>query len=149
MPEGLNPVARRVEAALVKNWPKFRRKLRALAGGHFEAALLAPTGSRAVALVCTTSGDGEVWLRLGVPRAFYSVNSVVELKKVVKAILSEKVLFAVTEHDGTWTGTTLLPPSTLPQIEPGETCRLYSWSGSKDLDIFRPVNQRPRRTRKS
>lgn len=113
-----------------------------------EAAVLAPAGSRAVALVCTTSGDGDIWLRFGVPHAFYSVDGVGELKKVVKAILSEKALFAVSERNGAWTGTTLMPPSTLPEIEPGETCRLYSWSGSSDLDISRPGKQRARRPRR-
>jgi hypothetical protein len=138
-PASLHPIARRFSAVLLRRWPAFRDTFRVRPGGHFEAVLKAPAASRAVALVCSTSGDGDAWVRLGPPNAFYAVDTPSELIEVVGALLAGAVSFAVSERRGRWTGTTLVRTGALPQIEPGERCRLYSWSGDHDLDVTRPV----------
>jgi hypothetical protein len=135
----IKPSVRRFASELATRWPKLGRSLRVKQDGHFEAVLAAPKESQARVLVCLSSGKGDVWLGLGVPQAFYPVETTSELLKVVELLLTDAVVFAVTHRGTSWTGTTLLAAGRLPELEPGETCHLYSWSGRKDLVVTRPV----------
>src|SRR5688572_14035831 len=124
-------------AELVKLWvdrgfrgaPKFTRKRRA--DGEFEAFLRAPRGSKAGGLSIVT-WHGDLWVRLGPPHTFYSVDDQRELVFVVRRLLSERALFALTYEDDVWTGTTLVARGARPTIRRGEVAHVLSWSGRFD-----------------
>lgn len=141
----LNPTARRFARALVRAFPKFGRTLRVLADGHFEAHVPAPKGSSAGALVCLTAGDGDIWVRFALPRAFYGVDDEKELVRVVGALLRDEARFVLLSKDRSWSGTTLVGRDKQPSTEPGESARIVSWSGKFDARV-RPSRARPGRT---
>ena len=101
-------------AELVRGWvtqsfrasPTFVRHRRS--DGEFEASVRAPRGSKARALVVST-WRGDLWVRFGLPNAFYGVESRSELAFVVRALVSERALFVVTYQ--TMSG--VEPPSSL------------------------------------
>jgi hypothetical protein len=140
----IKPSVRAFAGKLTAKWPKLGKTLRVKQDGHFEAFLAAPKGSQARVLVCLSSGKGDVWLRFGMPRAFFPVETTSELVKVVNLVLTDAVVFAITYRGTSWTGTTLLAAGRLPELDPGETCHLYSWSGRKDLVVTRPAYAGPR-----
>jgi hypothetical protein len=107
--------------------------------GHLQANLVAPKGSQARVLVCLSSGVSDVWVGLGIPQAFYPVETTSELLRVVNLLLTDGAAFALTHRGPSWTGTTLVAAGELPQLALGETCHLYSWSGKNDLVITRPA----------
>ncbi|MFY9268511.1 MAG: hypothetical protein WAO55_02050 [Candidatus Manganitrophaceae bacterium] len=109
--------------------PKFTRKRRA--DGEFEAFLRAPRGSQAGALIIVT-WHGDLWVRLNPPHTFYSVNDQRELVFVVRQLLRERALFAVTYKDDVWTGTTLVARGVRPTIRRAEVAHVLSWSGRFD-----------------
>jgi hypothetical protein len=61
----IKPSVRKFAVRLTAKWPRFRRSLHVKQDGHFEATLAAPKGSQARVLVCLSSGDRDIWLRLG------------------------------------------------------------------------------------
>lgn len=109
--------------------PKFTRRRRA--DGEFEAFLRAPRGSKVGGLSIVT-WHGDVWVRLGPPHSFYSVNDQRELVFVVRQLLSDQALFALTYKDDVWTGTTLVARGARPTIRRGEVAHVLSWSGRSD-----------------
>jgi hypothetical protein len=127
-------------AELVQGWvdrgfrgtPKFLRKRRV--DGEFEAFLRAPRGSKVGALIIVTH-HGDLWVRLGPPRTFYSVDDQRELVFVVRQLLRDRALFAVTYKGDVWTGTTLVTRGVRPRVRRGEVALVLSWSGRFDARI--------------
>lgn len=145
----LNPTARRFARALVRSFPKFARSLRALPGGHFEAHVLAPERSRAGALVCLSSGTGDVWVRFAPRNAFYPVSDDArELVRIVRGLLTDELQFVLLSRRRRWSGTTLVRRGTRPVVPPGESARVLSWSGRLDSRVraTRPLEAKASRT---
>jgi hypothetical protein len=137
----LSAVARPFANALLRRWPDIRATMRILPGGDFEATIRALARARAQALVCLTHGP-DVWIRLKPPQTFYPVSSPRELLRLVSAITRDRAFIAVLNQGKKWSGTTLVKSGCLPDIQPGESCAIYSWSGAHDLDIARPPLRR-------
>jgi hypothetical protein len=137
--EDIKPSVRKFAVKLTAKWPRFSSSLRVKQDGNFEGTLVAPKGSQARVLVCLSSGDSDVWLGLGIPQAFYPVETTSELVRIVELLLADGAVFAITHRESSWTGTTLLGAGLLPKLEPRETCHVYSWSGKNDLVVTRPA----------
>jgi hypothetical protein len=135
-PSALNSHARRAAQALSDAFPRERFAITVLEAGHLEASLEAPSGARSGALVVLTAGEGDVWIRLAPPNAFYSVDDDQELVRVVRAILNDDALFALIYEGDEWAGTTLISPGQRPPLEPNQRAVVLSWSGKQDADIF-------------
>ncbi len=140
----MTPTSRRFATALVKKLPRFGKQLRVLPSGDFEAAIMAPRNSKAGALVCQSQG-AEVWIRLGMPRAFYWVASPRELISIIEALLSDELQFVLLSKKRTWSGTTLVRRGWLPAQETGESARIVSWSGKFDRRLRGPKHGVPDR----
>jgi hypothetical protein len=136
-----NPTARRFARALVRAFPKFGRTLHTLAEGHFEAHVPAPKGSSAGALECLSAGDGDIWVRFALPRAFYAVDDEKELVHVVGALLRDEARFVLSKNRS-WSGNTLVGRDAQPSTERRESARIVSWSGKFDARV-RPSRARP------
>src|SRR5918996_4888219 len=130
----LNPTARRFSNALLGRFPRFRRTLRVLPGGDFEAVVVAPRSSKAGALICSSRGS-EVWVRFALPRAFYPIDTPRELVTVVKALLNDDALFVLLTKRRKWSGTTLVKRGVRPVQDIGESARIVSWSGKRDRRV--------------
>lgn len=133
----LSPTARRFSKALLDRFPQFRRTLRVLPGGDFEAAIAAPRSSKAGALVCASRGS-DVWVRFAPPRAFYSIDTPSELVTIVEALLNDDVLFVLLSKQRKWSGTTLVARTGRPVQDVGESARIISWSGKRDRRVRAP-----------
>lgn len=131
----MNMRARRFAKALVRSFPDFAEALRLLPGGHFVTQIPAPQSSKAGGLACCSVGDGDVWIQLAIPNAFYSVDDVLEMRRVVRALLTDNVVFVLISKNGKWHGTTLIEVGARPRLRAGEIARLVSWSGSHDLVV--------------
>lgn len=127
-------------AALVEHWvdrgfrgtPAFVRKRRT--DGEFEAFVKAPRGAMAGRLVIVTC-QGNLYVRLGPPHTFYPVGTLRELVSVVRHIVSERAVFALTYKDDVWTGTTLINRGDQPSVRRGEVAYVVSWSGRCDRRV--------------
>ena len=133
-PPTLNLKARRVAETLIGAFPERRFAIEAVDGGHLEASLEAPSGSRAGALVVLIARDGDIWIRFALPHAFYAVDDECELIRVVGALLGDDAFLAVTYEGNDWTGTTLIPRGKLPRVERNQRAVMLSWSGKQDAD---------------
>jgi hypothetical protein len=133
---------RRFAKALVAAFPKFGRTLQEAPNGDFEAWIRAPRGSKARVLVCQTQGR-DVWLRLGPPRTFYSIDSTRELVEIVGAILRDDVHVAVLSNQRRWSATTLVSRGARPAQEIGESARIISWSGKCDRRLRSALRATP------
>ena len=131
----LNRTARRFAAALVRDFPQFAPHLSTLPDGHFSAEISAPPRSKARAIRCLSTRDGDLWIQLALRNAFYSVDSVPEMRSVLRAFFTDAVGFVLISRNRRWTGTTLVKldvsPS-LPMLRVGERARVISWSGTHD-----------------
>lgn len=128
----MTPTSRRFATALVKHFPRFGKQLRVLPSGDFEAAIMAPRNSKAGALVCQNQ-SADVWIRLGMPRAFYGVASPRELISIIEVLLSDEAQFVLLSKKRKWSGTTLVRRGWLPAQETGRV--LESWSGKFDRRV--------------
>jgi hypothetical protein len=131
----LNPTARRFARALLRAFPQFSENLDATVDGHFETYVRAPTGSKAGVLACSTTGDGDVWIRFSPPGFFYPIDTEKELVRVVGALLRDEALFVRLRKRGQLSGGTLVNVGDKPAMEPGETARILSWSGRHDAAL--------------
>jgi hypothetical protein len=131
----LNPLARRMADALLRDFPKFRRRLEVLAGGDFRTHVVAPKGSSAHGLRVCTANAQDTWVQIGVPNAFYSVDTEQELLEVVAGLLSDELQFAVKDKVGRWCETTLVRDAEDLPLRKGERGRTYSWSGKRDSQL--------------
>lgn len=129
----MNRRARRFAKALLRAFPDFGDDLRVMEGGHFMAQLPAPVGSRTGGLACSSVADGDVWIQLAVPNAFYLVETEVEMRRVLRCFLADEILFVLISKNRRWHGTTLTRVGSRPRLKAGETMRLLSWSGKYDL----------------
>lgn len=127
----LKTTARRARGWIVEAFPKCAEAVVAKDDGELELAIAAPRSSKAKHLVLFT-WKGQLWVRLAVPNACYPVDDAAELRRVVDLIQKERVVFAVTYSGDAWSGTTLLPVRRPPELAPGETAHLISWSGRHD-----------------
>ena len=90
----MTPTSRRFAKAFVGRFPRFAERIVVLPGGDFDAVLLAPRNSKARVLVCQCRSD-DVWIRLGLPHSFYSVDSTRELVGIVGGLLKDEVQFVL------------------------------------------------------
>jgi hypothetical protein len=129
----LNPTATRVAQTLLRAFPDQRFSLMAQEGGHLEASLPAPPGSRAGALVVFTAYEGDVWVRFAPPYACYGIDTDDELIRIVRALLSETALFVVVRDGDAWMSTTLVHAGAEPDVESGQQATVISWTGRWDV----------------
>ncbi|MGE3513387.1 MAG: hypothetical protein AB7N65_31390 [Vicinamibacterales bacterium] len=118
--------------SISKNGPRFKRRRRA--DGEFEASIRAPRSSRAGRLTILT-WRGDLWVRFDPPHLFYSVDSRTELRRVVRALLGERALFAATYRGDRWSGGTLVAKGHIPSPRRGERIAMVSWSGRHDVVV--------------
>ena len=128
--EQLNPRARRMAEALLKEFPQFRPRLEVLKQGDFRTHIPAPKGSQVYGLRVCTARDGEdTWIQFGVPNAFYDASTAKDLIKIVKGLMSDRLRFALKEKKRKWTFTTLVEKRESLVLHRGE-------SGSKQHARF-------------
>jgi hypothetical protein len=132
LPPSLNPTAARVARTLLGAFPDQSFALTALAEGHLEASLPAPSGSRAGALVVFTAYEGDVWVRFAPPYACYGIDTDEELVRIVRALLSEAAVFVVVRNGDAWISTTLVHAGAEPDVDGGQQATRISWSGRWD-----------------
>jgi hypothetical protein len=122
----LNPSARRYASALVKRFPRFRKNCTVEKDGDFEAFIWAPPASNAGALICQ-SFLGDVWVRFAPGQTGCCVESVEEMLKVVRDLMSSKLVISVVSTKKSWVETTLRRSGTKPALKRGQTAAIYSW----------------------
>lgn len=133
----LNASAAQVWRRLVNTYPDWEQYFGVLDGGDLEVAVPAPAGSKAGHLVISTNDGEDRWIRYDHPNMAYCVDDDDEMIRIVEFLLAEKVLFAVTMRGDEWTETTLVHPSDVLELAPGETIRIVSWTGALDrLEYF-------------
>jgi hypothetical protein len=135
-----NPRVRRFATALLRYFPEFGENLQVLPGGHFSSSIPAPPRSKARGLRCTSVDGGDVWIQLGLRNAFYLVDNVPEMRRVLRTLLSDSVGFVLISRNRKWTGTTLVHLDTsdaLPAVRVGDIARVISWSGARDRLVRR------------
>ena len=131
----MNRTAKTFSSALIEAFPRFAKNLKELSDGNFETFVPAPDGSKAGALVCFSTGDGDVWVRFSPPRAVYGVDTKQELLQVVGSLLKEEILFVVLSRARRWSGTTLVRRDGQPHVEAGESATVLSWTGKRDATV--------------
>lgn len=129
----LTPTARRFAKALIRYFPEFAENLQLLPGGQFSASIPAPPASKARALRCLSTGDGDLWIQLALPNAFYHVENVPEMRRVLHAVLSDGLAFLLIFRNRKWTETTLVEVSSPVRVRAGDVARVVSWSGTRDF----------------
>jgi hypothetical protein len=142
----LNQTARRFASALLRDFPQFAADLSILPDGHFSASIQAPPRSKARAIRCFSMGEGDVWIQLAVRNAFYSVDSVPEMRRVLRGVLADALGFVLISRSRKWTGTTLAKldaPPALRMLRPGDVARVISWSGTRDHIVRHAVSVPP------
>lgn len=134
----LNPLARRVWAALVGAHPEWDGLCGICGEDDLEVAISAPVGSKAGQLVVFTAGGKDLWIRFSPSSMCYSVDSETEMLSVIQELLTEIALFAVVMRGDEWVGTTLVRrgmAGDVPQLGPNEVAHVVSWSGRYDQTI--------------
>jgi hypothetical protein len=134
----LNPLAQRAWTTFIAAYPEWAEYFGTSGEGDLEAAVPAPTGSKAGHLVIFTAKGENLWIRFSPPSMCYSVDDEAEMVTVVRQLVEEKVLFVVVMSGDEWAGTTLArrgEPSDLPQLEPNQVAHVVSWSGKYDQTI--------------
>jgi hypothetical protein len=147
-----NPRARRFAAALLRHFPQFSGNLRVLPGGHFSSSIPAPPRSKARGLRCMSADGGDVWIQLSLRNAFYLVDNVPEMRRVLKMLLSDSVGFVLISRNRKWAETTLVHLDTsaaLPALRVGDFARVISWSGARDRLVRRSASSSKSNTRAS
>lgn len=130
--EELNPLAARVWARLVSEYPEWREHADTLENGDLECAVPAPPGSSAGHLVVFTARGENLWVRYSPPQMCYALDDEDEMLSIVRQLLHDEALFVATRNGTDWTGTTLIRPGDIPHVEPGEIAQVVSWSGKLD-----------------
>jgi hypothetical protein len=125
----LNSAARPFAKALVTRFPRFRKNLSAEKGGEFEAFVWAPPGSNAGAMVCQ-SLEGAVWVRFAPGQTGCCCESVPDLLKTVRELLSGKAVITVISKGTQWVETTVHSAASKRKVARGQTAATYSWSSS-------------------
>jgi hypothetical protein len=135
LPSALNSPARKVATTLSNAFPERQFAIEAIEGGHLEASLSAPAGALSGSLIVLTAGEGDIWVRFAPPHAFYSVADEQELVRVVRALLTDDALFALTYQGDEWTETTPISPGQLPSMGRGQRAVVLSRSGEQDANL--------------
>jgi hypothetical protein len=136
--DSLNPLARRVWAALIAAHPEWAEFFGTCGTDELEVAIQAPVGSNAGQLVVFTAKGTDLWIRFSPPSMCYSVDDETEMLDVIQKLLAETALFAVVMRGDEWAGTTLIrrgEPTDVPQLGPNEVAHIVSWSGDYDQII--------------
>lgn len=142
MTTGLNPLASRVSTVLTRRHPEFAANARVVDGGDVELAILADAASKAGALVVSTAGGSDIWIRFAPPQMFYGVENDDELLTVVAALLEERLTFVhIVDAQGEWSGTTLAAPNAPIELQAGERASVRSWSGRYDRELVAGARQ--------
>jgi hypothetical protein len=129
----VNPLAQRVSDALEHDRPEWSSSKQELEEGDVEFHILAPSNSRAGALVVSTARGEDIWIRFAPPHMFYGVEDEAELLGCVHDLLTEQALFVeIVDSKGKWAGTTLVRPGQAVDLEPGQNATVLSWSGRFD-----------------
>ena len=128
----LNALGRRVLNALVKEHPDWEGHASILPNGDLELAVPAPTGSRAKYLIVSTNRGQDIWIRYAPPRMCYAVESDQEMKRIVRALLTDAASFLVLTRGDEWVETSLLPRGQEPVLLEGQVADVVSWSGHHD-----------------
>jgi hypothetical protein len=102
--------------------------------GDIQIEVPAPIGSKAGSLVIFTARGEDVWVRFSPAYVVCAVDDETELVDVMKQLVSERAVFAVILEDGQRTETTLLKPNQAPELKPGQSAQVVSWSGTYDRE---------------
>jgi hypothetical protein len=137
--ERLNPLAGRVWARVLAEFPEWSACGELIGDGDLEVAVPAPDGSHAGHLVVFTDRGEDLWVRFSPPHTCYSLDDEDEMVSIVRQLLREEALFVVTRKNGEWSGTTLVRPGSAPSLEDGEVAHVVSWSGRLDQTLDRHV----------
>jgi hypothetical protein len=132
----LNPLAREIAEALFARFPQFYRRLEVLEDGDFRIVIRAPKNSKARALCISTVEGQNTWIQFGVSNALYSISTKRELLKIVSGLTDDQLKFAITAKDGRWIETTIVRKSSDLKLRRREVGRIYSWSGTHDVEIM-------------
>jgi hypothetical protein len=141
----LNSKVQPYASALVERFPRFRRNLTVEKNGEFETFIWSPPGSNAGAMVCQ-SLLGNVWVRFAPGCTGCCCESVPDLLKTIRNLLSVKFAIAVVWNKKVWVETSLRAAGTRPVLRRGQTVEIYSWRGLNSRALKR---RRNRETRKS
>jgi hypothetical protein len=107
-----NKLAAKVARTLSARFPKFEIRHRS-ESGDLEAYIPAPRKSRAGYLV-VLSDKGNIWVRISAPYAFYGIDDMPELVRIVNDILSDNAFFVIVTFRRKWSETTLVRPNAPP-----------------------------------
>jgi hypothetical protein len=132
LPSELNPFARQIAKKLFKAHPQFRAGLNIRKNGELEVSLPAPQGSHAGHLVVLTT-EGNIWVRLAPPHAFYAIDDTAELIDVIDGVLTDSILFVIVTARKRWLETTLVRREDSIAVDsPAGLVKVISWSGKHD-----------------
>lgn len=89
-----------------------------------------------ISLIVQVTTDNNIWLRLDIPYAFYSIDDIEELEQIIAGVLANKIFWIVSfDAEGKWFGTTLTTSINNIEEEPNIIYNIYSWNG--DLDTVK------------
>jgi len=76
---------------------------------------------------------GNIWVRISPPYAFYGVDDMAELVRIINDVLSDKACFVIVTYLRKWSETTLVRPNATPRLDSrAGTVQVISWSGKHD-----------------
>ena len=130
MTERLNATARKALQSVLKDHPDWRTYA-SEQSGELELAVPAPGTSQAGHLI-VQSHQGDLWIRFAPPYTGYSPDDCRDLRRLVKAILADEVVFVTVMKGKQWVQTTLSLPKPKLRLRTGQTARILSWSGAED-----------------
>ncbi len=126
----LNPMARRTLRSLLTAHPEWRSYAHEREG---EVVLEVPApGSSQVGCLVVQTHAGNIWLRVAQPCTGCFINHRREMKRLVRAILKDELVFVIVMRGKTWVETMLAEPTWSPPVRRGQTVRVLSWSGAHD-----------------
>jgi hypothetical protein len=100
--------------------------------GLLIAEFSCPGVTKMGGMIVQTTSDNSIWLRIHPDCSAYSPDSLDELIEIMKAVLNDRILWAVGHTGEEWVETTLVRQKSELERELGVRYQLYSWSGQFD-----------------
>ncbi|MBP6686600.1 MAG: hypothetical protein KA160_01975 [Lacibacter sp.] len=100
-----------------------------------ELEIPSPNKSLIGGLIIQTTDDNSIWIRNNQPCTAYPVDTMEEMKDMIRNILSDQIFWVIGYKADEWHDTTLLNNLTNLLPEEGVKYQILSWSGHLDQII--------------
>lgn len=127
----MNNFSTYVYQELTKAFPDWRN-IKSASVEFLELDIPASNKTLIGGLVIQTTEDNSIWIRNYHPCSGYSVDTIEEMIKVVKGVLSDQILWVTGFKSEEWVETTLINNINDLKTKKGIRYQILSWSGKID-----------------